>query len=125
MREHGQVLVFIITLAIFLLVLALVRKRRITEHFAVLWIAISVGLLVASSVAYPYLFRIAVFFGIPYPPSALFLLAISGLTLLVIQLFGWVSRLNERSRVLTQHVALLEEQVARMSAARQTTQETE
>jgi hypothetical protein len=42
-----------------------------------------------------------------YPPSALFLLVIFGLTLLIIQLYVWVSRLNERSRALTQQVAIL------------------
>jgi hypothetical protein len=107
MQEHGQSFVFLITLVIFFLVLALIRRRKITEHFAVLWVAISVGLLLASSVGFPYLFRIAQLFGIPYPPSALFLLVIFGLTLLVIQLFAWVSKLNERSRVLVQQVALL------------------
>lgn len=107
MQEHGQTFVFLITLAIFALVLTLVRKRKITEHFAVLWVTISVGLLLASSVGFPYLFRIAVFLGIVYPPSALFLLVIFGLTLLIIQLYVWVSRLNERSRALTQQVAIL------------------
>jgi len=106
-QEHGQTFVFLITLAIFALVLTLVRKRKITEHFAVLWVTISVGLLLASSVGFPYLFRIAVFLGIVYPPSALFLLVIFGLTLLIIQLYVWVSRLNERSRALTQQVAIL------------------
>jgi hypothetical protein len=106
-QEHGQTFVFLITLAIFALVLTLVRKRKITEHFAVLWVTISVGLLLASSVGFPYLFRVAVFLGIVYPPSALFLLVIFGLTLLIIQLYVWVSRLNERSRALTQQVAIL------------------
>ena len=116
MQEHGQTIVFLITLAIFLLVLGLVRRRRITEHFAVLWVAISGGLLLASSVGFPYLFRIAEFLGIPYPPSALFLLGIFGLTLLVIQLFAWVSKLNERSRILVQQVALLTERLNRLTA---------
>ena len=111
MPEHGQAIVFLITLVLFLLVLWLVRKRKITEHFAVLWVTVSVGLLLASSLGYPYLFRIARFLGIPYPPSALFLLAIFGLTLLVIQLFAWVSKLNERSRILIQQVALLRDRL--------------
>lgn len=114
MREHGQTFVFLLTLLIFVLVLALVRKRKITEHFAVLWVSISFGLLLASSIGFPYLFQIAVFLGIPYPPSALFLLVIFGLTLLVIQLFAWVSKLNERSRVLTQQVAILEERLQKV-----------
>ena len=111
MQEHGQTFVFLITLVIFLLVLALVRSRKISEHFAVLWVTISFGLLLASSAAFPYLFRIARFLGIPYPPTALFLLVIFGLTLLVIQLFAWVSRLNERSRILVQQVALLRDRL--------------
>ena len=112
--EHGQTFVFVLTLAIFALVLGLVKRRKITEHFAVLWVNISLGLLLASSIGFPYLFQIATFLGIPYPPSALFLLVIFGLTLLVIQLFAWVSKLNERSRVLTQQVAILGEQIERV-----------
>jgi len=107
MTAHGHTFVFLTTLGIFVLVLVLVRTRRITERFAVSWLGISILLLLASSVGYPYLFRIAGFVGIPYAPSALFFLAISGLTLLVIQLFAWVSKLNERTRILAQHVALL------------------
>jgi hypothetical protein len=107
MQEHGQAIVFFFTLAIFALVMFLVLKRKITERFAVLWMGIAFVLLMASSVGFHYLFQIARFVGIPYPPSALFLIVIFGLTLLVIELFVWISRLNERSRVLTQQVALL------------------
>ena len=115
MQEHGQTFVFLVTLGLFMLVLWLVRKRRITEHFAVLWVAISLGLLAASSVGYNYLFRFSTYLGIPTPTSALFLMAIFGLTLLVIQLFVWASRLNERSRVLAQQVALLGDEMKRVT----------
>ena len=71
------------------------------------------GLLLASSLGYPYLFQIAKLVGVPYPPSALFFLAIAGLTLLIIELFAWVSKLNDRTRVLTQQLAILREQVER------------
>jgi len=111
MKEHGQILVFVTTLVLFLFVLGLVRRRKIAERFAVLWLAISFVLLLLSSVGYAYLFRIAEFVGVPYPPSALFFLAVSGLTLLIINLFAWVSRLNDRTRVLTQQIALLSEKV--------------
>jgi len=72
--------------------------------------------MLASSLGYKYLFRIAHFFGIPYAPSALFLIAIFGLTLLVIQLFTWVSKLNERSRVLAQQLAMLRDELDREMA---------
>lgn len=116
MQEHGQAIVFFFTLAIFSLVMFLVLKRKITERFAVLWMAIAFVLLIASSVGFHYLFQIARFVGIPYPPSALFLIVIFSLTLLVIELFVWISRLNERSRVLTQQVALLWDRIETSSA---------
>jgi hypothetical protein len=117
MQEHGQTLVFLMTLAIFAAVLALVLKRKITERFAILWMAISVLLLLASSVGFRYLFKIAQVFGIPYPPSALFLLVLFGLTLLIVELFTWASKLNERTRALTQQVALLWDRLEREQPA--------
>ena len=113
MPEHGQSLAFLITLGIFALVMVLVLQRKITERFAILWLAISFVLLFASSIGFRYLFKIAQVFGIPYPPSALFLIAIFGLTLLVIELFSWVSKLNDRSRALAQQVALLRDALDR------------
>jgi hypothetical protein len=117
-QEHGQSLVFLITLAIFGLVMVLVLKRRITERFAILWMGISLLLLLLSSVGFRYIFKIAEVFGIPYPPSALFLIAIFGLTLLVIELFSWVSKLNERSRILAQQLAILRDTLDREMASR-------
>ena len=113
MPEHGQSLAFLVTLVIFALVMGLVLKRKITERFAILWMGIAFALMLASSFGYKYLFRIAHFFGIPYAPSALFLIAIFGLTLLVIQLFTWVSKLNERSRILAQQLAILRDELDR------------
>ena len=116
MPEHGQSLAFLVTLVIFALVMGLVLKRKITERFAILWMGIAFALMLASSLGYKYLFKIAHFFGIPYAPSALFLIAIFGLTLLVIQLFTWVSKLNERSRILAQQLAILRDELDREMA---------
>jgi hypothetical protein len=111
--EHGQSLAFLVTVVIFAMVMGLVLKRKITERFAILWMGIAFALMVAASVGYKYLFRIAKVFGIPNAPSALFLLAIFGLTLLVIELFTWVSKLNERSRILSQQLAILRDELER------------
>jgi hypothetical protein len=113
MPANGHALVFITTLVVFFFVLWLVRRRSIGERFAILWLLISVCLLVASSIGYRYLFDIAKFVGVPYPPSALFFIAIAGLTLLIIELFAWVSKLNDRTRVLTQQLAILNERFDR------------
>jgi hypothetical protein len=116
MQEHGQAIVFLFTLTIFGLVMALVLKRQIVERFAVLWMGISMALLLASSFGFHYIFKIAEIFGIPYPPSALFLIVIFGLTLLVIELYVWISKLNERSRILAQQVALLWDRLEKSGA---------
>jgi hypothetical protein len=113
MPVYGHALVFTTTLLVFLFVLWLVRRRSIGERFAMLWLSISAFLLLVSSVAYPYLFEIARFLGVPYPPSALFFLAIAGLTVLIIELFAWVSKLNDRTRILTQQLAILRERFDR------------
>ena len=118
MSEHGQGLVFLITLIVFATVMGLVLKRKITERFAILWMGISLVLLLGSSLGFRYLFKIAQVFGIPYPPSALFLLVIFGLTLLIIELYAWVSKLNERSRALAQELALLRDSLDREIASR-------
>jgi hypothetical protein len=113
MQEHGQAIVFLFTLLIFSLIMSLVFTRKITERFAILWSGIALSLLLASSFGFKYLFQIARYMGIPYAPSALFLIVIFGLTLLVIELFVWISKLNERSRILTQQVALLWDRLER------------
>lgn len=117
MQAYGHSLVFLTTLVVFLFVLWLVRRRSIGERFAILWLLISVFLLLASSVGYRYLFQIARIVGVPYPPSALFFLAIAGLTLLIIELFAWVSKLNDRTRILTQQLAILGERLDRELAS--------
>jgi hypothetical protein len=116
MSPYGHGLVFTTTLIVFVFVLWLVRRRSIGERFAMLWMSISVFLLLASSLGYPYLFEIAKFVGVPYPPSALFFFAIAGLTLLIIELFAWVSKLNDRTRILTQQIAILSERFDRQQA---------
>lgn len=113
MPIYGHALVFTTTLMVFLFVLWLVRRRAVGERFAMLWLLISVLLLLASSIGYPYLFVIAKLVGVPYPPSALFFLSIAGLTLLIIELFAWVSKLNDRTRILTQELAILHERFDR------------
>jgi hypothetical protein len=117
MHTYGHSLVFTTTLLVFFFVLWLVRRRSIGERFAILWLVISVLLLIASSVGYRYLFEVAKFVGVPYPPSALFFLAIAALTLLIIELFAWVSKLNDRTRVLTQQLAILRERFDRERAS--------
>ena len=116
--EHGQTLAFLITLVIFALVMVLVwrRKSPSASRFCGRPSRCCCCSRVPSDSDTSSRSRSSS--GIPYPPSALFLLAIFGLTLLVIELFSWVSKLNERSRVLAQQLAILRDSLDREIASR-------
>jgi hypothetical protein len=92
-------------------VLELIRKRRLRERYAMLWLATGVVLLVLS------LWRsgentIAGWFGVrSYPPAVLF--AVAGLFILLVLLdySTVISKLADQNTVLAQRLALLESQL--------------
>ena len=89
-------------------VLELIRKRRLRERYAMLWLATGVVLLVLS------LWRsgentIAGWFGVrSYPPAVLF--AVAGLFILLVLLdySTVISKLSDQNTVLAQRIGLLE-----------------
>jgi hypothetical protein len=105
---HGQGFVVAASAFFLLLVLELVRRRKIGERFSLLWILIAVGMLLAATVAFPLLFRLAPLLGVVYPATALFLLAFLGLTVLSLYFTVILSQLHRQNCILAQRVALLE-----------------
>ena len=100
------------TLLLLLLVLELVRRRRLLERYAVVWMAVT-GLLIVLTLWGGLLTRVAAVIGIGYPPSALFLIAFGFVILLLLHFSVAVSRLTDQSKVLAQQLSLLEERVRR------------
>src|SRR5579871_4370689 len=111
--EHQQIVAFLIALVIFLAVVRLISRRKITEWFARLSFSVSFFLLLASSFGFRYLFVIPRTAEISYTASGVSFIVNAGLAVLVIELFVWISKLNDRSRVLTQQVALLWDRLER------------
>ena len=96
--------------AVLAVIIELIRRHRLQERYALLWIATgSVMLLLALWRGALHAFAELV--GIAYPPSALFMVA--GLFGLVVLLhFSTVlSRLSEQNKTLAQRLALLEERL--------------
>jgi hypothetical protein len=106
---HGQAFVLVASLALLLFILELVRRKKIGERFSLLWILVALGMCVAASLGFPFLFRLAPVIGVVYPATALFLLAFLGLTFLSIYFTVHISQLSHQSRILAQKVALLED----------------
>jgi hypothetical protein len=100
------------TLLLLLLVLELVRRRRLLERYALVWMAVT-GLLIVLALWEGLLTSVASVIGISYPPSALFLIAFGFVILLLLHFSVAVSRLTDQSKVLAQQLALLDERVRR------------
>jgi hypothetical protein len=110
MESRVQLVAILASLGLFLIVLELVRRRRLLERYALLWLFSAVALL-ALAVFQPLLIRIAELIGIEYPPSALFLIAFGFVLVLLLHFSVAVSRLGDQSKVLAQRVAMMEERL--------------
>jgi hypothetical protein len=98
------------TLALFLLVFELVRRRRLMERYALLWLFSTVVLL-GLAVWKDLLQQVASAIGIFYAPSALFVVAFGFILAILLHFSLVISRLADQTKVLAQHVGLLQQRL--------------
>src|SRR3954452_4951438 len=91
-------------------VLELVRRRRMLERYALLWLFRAVVLLVLA-VWKGALGLIADAIGVIYPPTALFVVAFGFILFLLLHFSLAVSRLTDQTKVLAQRLALVEQRL--------------
>jgi hypothetical protein len=115
METRIQLLAVAASGVLLLVVLELVRRRRLLERYALLWL-LSAIVLLALAVWQGLLADLARAIGVIYPPNALFLIAFGFVLMLLLHFSVAVSRLADQSKVLAQRVALLEERVRRADA---------
>lgn len=96
------------TIILFLIVLELVRRRRLLERYALVWLGSAV-ILFALAVWGGLLNTIADTIGIFYPPTALFVIAFGFILMLLLHFSTAVSRLTDQTKVLAQRLALMEQ----------------
>jgi hypothetical protein len=97
-------------------VLELVRRRRLLERYALLWLLAATCVLVLA-VWRGLLVKLAHLFGIVSAPNALFFIAIAFVLLLLLHFSAALSRLSDQSKVLAQRLALLEARLHRVEEA--------
>jgi hypothetical protein len=90
-------------------VLELLRRRRLSEPYAILWLLCSVSLLVLA-VWNDLLEQVAELVGIATPANALFAVAFGFILLLLLSFSVVVSRLTRENKTLAQEVARLNQQ---------------
>jgi hypothetical protein len=99
--------------ALFLVVLELVRRRRLMERYALLWLLAAL-VLIALAAWRGGLQVISRGIGVIYPPNAIFAVAVGFILLLLLHFSASVSRLSDQTKVLAQRNALLEERLRRL-----------
>jgi hypothetical protein len=100
-----QIVVMLFALGLLGVIVEVVRRRRLSENYALLWIGVGlVGLVLGA--ARPLVDEVSSELGIVFGTSLVFALACLFLTIVCINLSVHVSRLEERVEVLAQELAL-------------------
>ena len=115
METRIQIVAIAATAGLFFVVFEAVRRRRLMERYALLWLfctAVMFGLAVWKDA----LEELASAVGIYYAPSALFVIAF-GFTLALLLHFSLViSRLADQNKVLAQRVGLLQQRLTALES---------
>jgi hypothetical protein len=112
MTWRAHVAVLVVASMILVFIVRLVRRGHLRAKYSMLWLFVGVG--VAAFAIFPDILTWASDrLGIAYPPATFLLFAVAFLVMLALH-FSWeLSRLEDRTRALTEEVALLAERVAR------------
>ncbi len=106
--QHG--LAIAVTLALLLLVFELVRRKRLSERYAILWLLAAATLFILAAWK-GLLTTLSHDVGISYPPSALFAVAIGLIAMILLHFSLAVSRLSDQNKILAQRLALLQQRI--------------
>jgi hypothetical protein len=116
MQDRIQIVSIIAAAILLLAILELVRRRRLLERYALVWLGSGLVLL-ALAVWRGALTDLAKALGVTYPPNALFVVAFGFVLVLLLHFSLAVSRLTDQSKVLAQRLALLEARVRKGESA--------
>jgi hypothetical protein len=116
MEARVQIVAVIGALCLLFVVLEMVRRRRLLERYALLWL-LSAVVILALAVWRGALEQLAKAVGIYSPPNALFFIALGFVMILLLHFSAAVSRLSDQSKVLAQRQAILEEALRQVQLA--------
>jgi hypothetical protein len=103
-------LAVLLTLGLLVVVFELVRRKRLSERYAILWLLAAITLFVLA-VWKGLLTSLSSDVGISYPPSLLFTVAIGLIAIILLHFSIAVSRLSDQNKVLAQRLGLLQQRI--------------
>lgn len=107
MTDRVQILAVVGCLGLLAVIFEAIRKRRLREQYALVWL-LTGGVLLLLALWRDLLHQISALMGIYYPPSALLLIGIGFVVLILLNFSVVVSDLSAKVTRLTQKLALLE-----------------
>jgi hypothetical protein len=115
MESRIQIVAIVVTAGLFGVVFELVRRRRLMERYALLWLFSTVVLL-GLAVWRDLLERVSSAVGIFYAPSALFAIAFGFVLVLLLHFSLVISGLADQNKVLAQRIGMLQQRLDALEA---------
>ena len=116
MQLKIQIVSIVVTGGLFAVIFELLRRKRLMERYALLWL-LSSAVLLALALWKGLLETIAHAIGIYYAPSALFVIAFGFILVLLLHFSLVISRLADQNKILAQKIGLLQERLERQEPA--------
>jgi hypothetical protein len=116
MEARIQIVSIIATGGLFLVAFELVRRRRLMERYALLWL-FSAAVLLGLASWRNALEDVASSIGIYYAPSALFVIAFGFILVLLLHFSLVISRLADQNKLLAQRLSILAQRVDELEEA--------
>lgn len=107
MSLHAKLIITVFALANGLFVIEMLRKRKLTESYSLLWLLVIAAILCATWME-RFLMSVTKVFGAIVPVSALTLLSLVFVLMMLIFFSMKISKLEWKIKELTQQVALRE-----------------
>jgi hypothetical protein len=110
MTPHQKIFAVIVSLAIFVVIIYLVRDRKLRAEYSWLWLLTGFVIFVLV-VWYDLLVKLTALIGAVAPTTTLFIFSILFLVLLTLHFAIKVSRLSDQLKNLAQKISLLEAKI--------------
>jgi hypothetical protein len=117
---YQRIGVIAIAVLVVLVVVELIRRRRLMERYALLWLAAAATLFVLA-LWQGLLTTLSADVGIRSPPNALFAVGFAFVVVLLLSVSLVISRLSEQNKQLAQRVALLADRLRQLEQERSET----
>jgi hypothetical protein len=105
--SNQRVEVIALAVIVCLLIFELVRRKRLLERYAIVWLVAGVSVLVLA-LWKGLLTTLSDVVGVAYPPSLLFVVTFLFVLVMLVNFSTTVSRLSDQNNVLARRVALLQ-----------------